>query len=423
MSVRTDNTGLAAPLAAPARVPAMDVLRGLALLGILLMNLEGMAGPPATMASGIDPSLHGLDRWVDAAIYVLVQGKFIALFSLLFGAGFAVMQARAEREGWALGPVWLRRCAGLLVIGLAHALLVWSGDILVTYALCGFALLAFGEVLGGLLAWIGVLLFLAPAGLSLAVGMAHPWLSGDPAWQQAVQAQTAHVQSLAAMQVQVYAHGGYLTAVAQRLRDFVQVLQALPLNGLQVFGLFLVGTWLHRVLARPADHRRALAWMRYGALPLGLAMMGLSVMLSPWLDPARTDPRLCLAAALASAAALPCCLGYIGWCMAGFAVRPTRLATWLAAAGRLALSNYLLQSLVCTWVFYGAGLGMFGMARRWQLPFAVGLFGMQLLASRWWARRGWPGPAEWLLRRLTYGAAGLRQAGWPARRADARKTP
>jgi uncharacterized protein len=412
VTVVADRVPLAAqPLKTAARVAAMDVLRGLALLGILLMNLEGFAGPPALMGTGIDPSLHGLDRWADAAIYVLVQGKFIALFSLLFGSGFAAMAGRAEREGWSLGKVWVRRCAGLLLIGLLHALLVWPGDILVSYALCGLVLLAFREILGGLLAWIGVGIFLIPAGVSLLAGWADLAMAGDATWQQALQEQAGHVAGLAAAQVQAYAHGTFTAASAQRLHDLGNTLTMLPMTGAQVFGLFLIGAWLGPVLARPQVHARALGWMRWGGLASGLALMLVSVAVAPWIAPGRADLRTCVAAALAAAASLPLCLGYVGWAMRGLATDGGGwIASSLAAAGRLALSNYLLQSLVCTGVFYGYGLGAFGLGRGWQVLFAFGLFAVQLLLSRWWLASGRLGPAEWLLRTITYACMPARHA-------------
>ena len=92
-------TGNLSPIAVTERIEAMDVLRGFALLGILLMNLEGFVGPVMAAASGVDPALTGADRIVDLLVYVLVQGKFYTLFSLLFGMGFAVMSQRAEQAG------------------------------------------------------------------------------------------------------------------------------------------------------------------------------------------------------------------------------------------------------------------------------------------------------------------------------------
>ena len=121
----------------------MDVLRGFALLGILLMNMEAFVGPLTESLTGVNPRFSGADRWVDAAIYVLVQGKFFTLFSLLFGMGFAVMLERANAAGSTGTRLYARRLLALLGIGLAHAILVWSGDILLTYAVLGFVLLLF----------------------------------------------------------------------------------------------------------------------------------------------------------------------------------------------------------------------------------------------------------------------------------------
>jgi uncharacterized membrane protein YeiB len=131
-----------APITATERMQVMDVLRGFALLGILLMNIEGMVGPLLQAGTGLDPSLAGADRWADAAIYLFVQGKFFTLFSLLFGMGFAVMAERARSRSQDFTSLYLRRSLMLLGIGIVHALLIWSGDILAAYALLSLLLLA-----------------------------------------------------------------------------------------------------------------------------------------------------------------------------------------------------------------------------------------------------------------------------------------
>ena len=139
----TSESQTLGPIEGTARIEAMDVLRGFALLGILLMNLEAFVGPLLGSVTGLDPRLTGADAWVDALIFIFVQGKFYTLFSLLFGMGFAVMMQRASASGRPFVGLYLRRTLVLLAIGLVHALLIWSGDILVTYALIAFVLLAF----------------------------------------------------------------------------------------------------------------------------------------------------------------------------------------------------------------------------------------------------------------------------------------
>jgi len=383
------------PIAPDERIATLDVLRGLALLGILLMNMEAFVGPMDLSTTGIDPHWRGVDRWADAFVYIFVQGKFFTLFSLLFGAGFAVMAQRAEVAGRDFSRFYLRRSLGLLGIGLAHALLLWSGDILVAYALLSFLLLAFREAPRGWLPAMGVLAWLAAAGLMLLLGAVVALMPAD-----AAAAQAAHAQAAIEAQRQAYGHGSYAQAVLQRLRDFGASLGALLVVGPQVLGMFLIGSWFARsgAIARPADHRRLFAWLRWGALPLGLALMLGSAWYQPWLAPGRFDLRSATAYVLASVAGLLMCLGYLAW-----GVRWSHALRWLAPAGRMALSNYLGQSLVCTLLFYGYGLGLFEqMGRAWQLLFAVALFAAQAALSRAWLRRFRFGPMEWLWRAITY---------------------
>src|SRR5690606_29239162 len=159
------------PIAPGERNLLLDALRGTALLGILLMNMEAFNGPVLASGTGVDPQLSGIDRAVDALVYFFVQGKFFTLFSLLFGMGFLVMSSRSGAAGWLFAGTFLRRMAVLLCIGLAHGLLVWSGDILVSYALLGVPLLLVRQAPPRWLAIPGVLVFLAGPGMILLFGL------------------------------------------------------------------------------------------------------------------------------------------------------------------------------------------------------------------------------------------------------------
>lgn len=383
------------PITTNERIATLDVLRGLALLGILLMNMEAFSGPLDLSFTGIDPHWQGVDRWADAFVYIFVQGKFFTLFSLLFGAGFAVMAQRAEVAGRDFTRFYLRRSLGLLGIGLVHALLVWSGDILVAYALLSFALLAFREAPRGWLPALGVASYLAAACLMLLLGAMMLLMPADAAESSVKTAQASiEAQRLA------YAQGSYLQAVAQRMRDVGTALGALIMVGPQILGMFLIGAWFVRsgAIAQPGTYPRLFAWLRWLALPLGLLVMLLSVWLLPYSAPGRFDLRSASAFALAAVAGLLMCLGYLAW-----GVRWSRALRWLAPAGRMALTNYLAQSVICTLVFYGYGLGWFGqMGRAWQLVFALVLFLLQVIISRWWLARFRFGPMEWIWRAITY---------------------
>lgn len=397
------------PIAPDERIATLDVLRGLALLGILLMNMEAFVGPLDLSTSGIDPHWQGVDRWADAFVYILVQGKFFTLFSLLFGAGFAVMAQRAEVAGRDFTRFYLRRSLGLLGIGLVHALLLWSGDILVVYALLSFLLLAFREAPRAWLPVMGVLAYLAAIGLMLLLG-ALMLLVPD----EVTAAQATHAQAAIEAQRQAYGHGTYGQAVLQRLRDFGASLGALLVVGPQVLGMFLIGSWFARsgAIAHPGAHQRLFTWLRRGALPLGLALMLVCTWYQPWLAPGRFDLRSAAVYGGSALAGLLMCLGYLAW-----GVRWSHALRWLAPAGRMALSNYLGQSLVCTLLFYGYGLGWFEqMGRAWQLLFAVALFAAQVALSRAWLRHFRFGPMEWLWRAITYWR-------WPPLRRDAAGAP
>mgnify|MGYP000856825128 CR=1 FL=1 len=391
-------------IAATERIAVLDILRGLALLGVLLMNIEAFVGPLDLATTGVEQHWHGADRVADALVYIFVQGKFYTLFSLLFGMGFALMAQRATQAGRAFFGLYLRRTLGLLVIGLAHALLVWSGDILVTYALLALLLLSTRKVATVTLPWLAAWVYLCAPGLTLLYGVAGELAQADPTaaaqWKAAMA--DAAQQALANVQAQraAFGSGTYLQATMQRWHDFRDAMTSLSINGPVIFGMFLLGSWFVRsgAIAAPERFPGLFATLRYGALTLGLGVMLASYALEPWIDPARGDLRVSGAFALSLIAGPLMTLGYVAWL--------ARLAphlAWLAPAGRMALSNYLLQSLVCTGIFYGYGLRYFEqMPRVWQLPFALALFALQVLMSRCWLHWFRFGPMEWLWRSVTY---------------------
>lgn len=390
------------PVTSGERIAVLDVLRGVALLGILLMNIEAFAGPLELAFTGIDTHWQGIDYWADAFVYVFVQGKFFTLFSLLFGAGFAVMAQRAEAAGRDFAPFYLRRSAGLLLIGLCHALLVWSGDILVLYALASLPLLACREAPRSWLPWMGATVYLGGVLLMLLVGamvsMATP---------QDLQKMLADAQQSIDQQRLVYGQGSWLQANGQRLHEFGVALGGMIISGPQVLGMFLLGSWFTSsgALAAPERFPRLYALLRWVALPLGLLLTLAGTYWKPYLQPGAYDLPTTAAMALVAIGAVPMCLGYLAWI-----VRWRVALRGLAAVGRMALTHYLLQSLLCTLLFYHYGLGAFEQVpRAWQLLLALALFAAQVAISHVWLRRFRFGPVEWLWRAMTY-----RQ--WPAMR-------
>lgn len=401
-----------APVGAPDRIQALDALRGFALLGILLMNIEAFVGPLMNSMTGLDPSLQGADRTMDAAIYLLVQGKFFPLFSMLFGMGFAVMLMRADAAGRPFLGLYLRRIGTLLVLGLAHAVLLWPGDILVTYALMGLLLgLCFrGTPQSRLPKW-GVALMLLPVGLTLLMGLLGSAMQAMPeearaGFEQAMAAQGAQIDAQVEAQRLAYGSGSYAEATAQRASDFLSMLGFIFIFGAFILGLFLVGAWFTRsgAIARPEQHARLFWRLRWVALPVGLAMVLVSYWMVPTMDFGRLDLTASTAQSLQMLGGAVMALAYLAWFVRG--LQSPVLGRWLgllAPAGRMALTNYLMQSLVCTSIFYGYGLGYFEqLPRAWQPLFVLTLFGLQVALSHWWLARFRFGPMEWLWRAATY---------------------
>ena len=384
------------PVRTSERIDMLDAIRGFALFGILLMNLEAFNGPIMQAMSGIDPTLHGLDRIADAFIYIFVQGKFWTLFSLLFGIGFAIMYDSAARSGGDFRRIYKRRLWALLAIGAAHGILVWEGDILFTYALAGFVLLwRMKSDTPPRLVRI-LMVYCAPlAMLALAGAMAGNHDDG------------ADIAKMMAEESRFQGHSPYLATLQWRAGYFLQSLGNLVILLPMAAAVFALGVRLHRLgWSRPAssadDGGGRAAIYCYLA---GLALMLASISISPDVSPVRIDAVFATVNILNMLAGLLMCLGmYFGlrwlWPRAWF---QTRLAL-LVPLGRMALSNYLGQSLICTLIFSGYGLGYFQqLPRAWHIPFAMAVIAAQAAFSTWWLSRFSMGPAEFLWRWLTYG--------------------
>jgi len=398
------TSSMTADFSASTRLLQLDALRGFALLGILMVNIGAFASAYFGLGVG-DPQFAGpLDRAVRWVVALLFETKFYLLFSFLFGYSFTLQMDSAERAGKPFVPRMQRRLLGLLLLGLAHAVLLYLGDILSTYALLGLVLLALrGRSDALLLRWARRLIALtALAWALLGVLLLMTSSSGfAPELQaQALAAQQAYLESPASV-------------VAQHLRELPSTLGLVWLvQGPCALAMFLLGRlaggrrWFEGEGWREGLRR----WTPWGrpALGLALGLLG-SLGYASVAAMALGDGWTLLALALDLLTAPFLTLSYVLGLMTLFQ-RPAggRLLAWLAPAGRMALSNYLLQSLVCALVFTAYGLGQMGqVAPLGGLLIALGLFASQLCLSRWWLARFAYGPVEWLLRALTL-------ASWPS---------
>ena len=395
-----------APIDAAQRIQALDVIRGFALLGIFLMNIEWFSRPLQEMGSGIDPAATGIDHAAAWAVHVLVAGKFWVLFSLLFGMGFAVMSSRGG-HGAQFRSRYVRRCLVLLAFGLLHALLLWPGDILHAYAVTGLLLLAFGEVSNRARLLLGIGLY---AGLASMIVVGGGLMSLVPPGEMpGFETMAVELESAAAAAREVYAHGSYFQVVFQRGRDFLTLgvqgaLMMIPM----ALGVFMLGAWLVRSgrMHDVASQRGWFARLALWTLPLGAVFVTLSMSVGESFDGMREMGPMLLAQGLMMLGSLPLALGYLSLLVLGLGLPGiSRVLGWLAPAGRMALTHYLLQSLVASSLFFGYGLGWWGqLGRGAHVLLALAVFALQVVASHWWLGRYRFGPMEWLWRWLTYGA-------------------
>ncbi|WP_246150494.1 DUF418 domain-containing protein [Streptomyces qinzhouensis] len=387
--IRTDRT---------ARSTEVDALRGFALLGILLVNALMMAGPYGFGAIGESGGSVG-DRTVTGLVQTLVAGKFYLMFSFLFGYSLTFQTAAAERDGARPVPRLLRRSLGLFVLGLLHAVLLFPGDILMTYALLGLILIAVRNCAAETARRAARIVYGVGGSLLLLVGLASLLLSETGAAE--LDAELAAESAALAADYRTDPAGVLAANIAQ-LPD--TLLAILPMGGL-VVAAFLTGLYGGRrdlltvpteALHRAKLRRRCLLWAAAG-LP-GSVFMALAFS-GPW------GPRwVVLGEAVGAVTAPALTFSYIcGALLLLGTTRGARLAALLAPAGRMALTNYLSQSLVLALVFTAYGLALYDrVPPAAVIAGAFTLYAGQLALSGWLMARYRYGPVERLLRTVTY---------------------
>jgi len=404
----------AVPTAPSERQPALDVLRGAALLGILLVNVGLMAGPRFVYdVFGQASDVTGLERVIGGLIGWLVAGKFISSFSILFGLGAAVIAARALARGRAPRRVLARRYGLLVLIGLAHTLLLFPGDVLFIYGLTGLVLLLFlrlGDRALGI--WTVSLIGVMTVGVT-ALLVGETVFAADGVDDAGF---TAEVLAAAAAGEAAYRAGDYGGVVVWNALQS-SVTQSEAILSLPWFlGLFLIGVLAYRrgYALDPAAHRDALVRIARRAIPVGLVLNVPFLVTGPLGTAlvAGDDPSLVLVAGVGVATMLGAPVLAVGYLAALAVIVVDRgaergLRRRLAALGRIALTGYLLQSMLAVAVFFGLRLygrtELLGETILGELAFVVGVWVVLLVLAPWWTARFRYGPFEWLWRWGTYG--------------------
>ena len=398
----------ARPTPGAERIYTLDVIRGFALLGIFIMNMPWFNTSFYAPTAGTERWTDWWDTWTQTATDVLFAGKFNSMFSMLFAVGFTIMLERLEaRDPQHAVAIYLRRLFWLFVFGAIHMCVFWGGDVLHIYALLGLALLALRRAPERVL-WT---LFVA--------GMLYPLVLGIWSFTTFTPERREHIVAMSqlweASNNAAYGHGSFLAALREHLREAV-FLYTEPFNlrpqlgfFVKVFCTMLLGLMLGRRRFFQRSHRylpqvRQVQWWSLGA---GLAT---GVVYGVW-HATTTDIVTPTPLRIIALLCFWLCRVLIMVFYVATIVRVAHSPGWrmwlapMAIAGRMPLTNYLLQTLFATMLFYGWGFGLWGRVGP-AIDLALALlifFAIQVPFSRWWLLRFEFGPMEWVWRRLTYG--------------------
>ena len=400
---------LAGSLPASERIPTLDIIRGFALLGILIMNMPGFSSSFFAEADGSHQWTAPLDQFAEAVRDMLFSGKFNSMFSLLFGIGFTIQYSRlAQRDPAHATRIYLRRLSVLALLGLLHGMVFWPGDVLHIYAVLGLLLVL-------------PLRHASPRTIVLLMALCavYPVVSGSLRLMIMTPEMTAmmvqEAQAMEASNRAIYPTGNFLQTAAENGHVF-RYLYGSPLN---VWGS--LGFWMQMsltmLLGLLAGHLRwpqripelmpQIRKWTWIALVVGLACGAAFTAIFEYNRTPGPSP-IKLIGGLCYWVSRPALMIFYVLVIVRLAQDPSwarRLAP-IAAAGRMPLTNYLMQTLICTSIFYGWGLGLWGsVGPAAGLALAVVIFfAIQVPWSVWWLGRNERGPMETLWARLTYGS-------------------
>jgi len=395
------------PVPVGERIATLDIVRGFALLGILIMNMPGFANSFFIEADGSHLWTEPWDQGAELVRDMLFSGKFNSMFSLLFGIGFTIQLGRLqEREPARAVRIYTRRLLALFAFGVLHLTLFWTGDVLHIYALLGFLLLLLRNVSNRtVVLLIGACLLYPAISGTLRLFVITP---------EMVKANVALQQAWEASNNAAYGHGSFVAAAAEHAREaLVFYTEPLFLWGTVGFYVlmtttmligFLIGRngWVRRIPELLPVIRRLQWW----ALGIGI----LCALVFGILGEMNRAPGPSPIKIVISIAYVVCRISLMMFYVLTI-VRLAQLPAWqrifapMAAAGRMPLTNYLMQTAIATTLFYGWGFGLWGKvgpAAQLALAFAI-FFAIQVPLSIWWLSRFDYGPMEWVWRYLTYG--------------------
>ncbi len=394
----------ARPIDKKHRIESLDILRGFALLGILIMNIQSFSMPEAAyinpMAYG---DMTGLNKWIWIFSHIFGDQKFMTIFSILFGAGVVLFSENAIAKRGKSAGLHYRRTFWLLVIGLVHAHFIWHGDILVVYALCALFVYLFRKMNPKKLLIIGLIFIAIHTLLYSFIGLSMSY------WPQEAIEETNHSWFPAVEDIQSEFDaftGTYMQQLVKRssIALFLETSIFLMIFLWRAGGLMLVGMALFKWGILSAERSNKfyrnsfiISWL------IGLPVVIYGIVANyqhQW----SLEYSMFLGSQFNYWGSLLVSFGFISLIMLMVKADGFRwIKDRLAAVGQMALTNYLMQSIICVFIFYGIGFGLIGQVERiWQIIIVFTIWILQILWSRPWLNHYLFGPVEWLWRSLTY---------------------
>jgi len=367
----------------------IDVLRGISIFGILMVNMLSFHSPILY----VDPLEFAQTKW-DVKTYQMIdiffQASFYPLFSFLFGYSLFLMKRSVDRKGLPFLSIATRRFVFLLIIGIVHAFFIWHGDILINYSILAFLLLAMIQLLGRTLLKIGLSLLLIPNILiTLLLFTAEETLpTGE--YDRGFRHKAEEVS-------EIYKNGSYWEVTIQRFQDwtFVNNVDNILYFIISIFPMFILGAAFYQLSTFDPKYRSQ--WKK-GIFILGA--IGVVIKSSPYI----LGHRLAIEYAQDMIGGPILSLFYIFsiyYLCSQFPL--SKIWTYFQKVGKMSMTNYLFQSIVLTFIFYGYGLGFYGEVSIFQgTILAILIFSIQLLMSHRWLQKFEIGPVEWLWRGITY---------------------
>lgn len=402
---RQNRAESAGPVTARERIVSLDLLRGVALLGILPMNIQAFS---MISAAYLNPTVygdfHGANYWVWYFCHLLADEKFMTIFSMLFGAGIFLMTSHVEAAGRKPAGLHYRRMGWLVLFGLMHSYLLWFGDILVCYGLCGMVAYGYRKMSPRKLIAYG-LVFIAVASILFV------WMAWSLPTMPAAKSEFLRegiwepTPTMKAHELAAY-RSGWLGEMGQRANDSLtgEVSGFIFLAFWRVEGCMLIGMALFKLGVFSAQRAAKLYW---GFIAAAVLIGFPAILYGVHHDiAAGWDFRQAffIGSQFNYWASMLVSLGWVGATMLVFQSATLRRFTRpVAAVGRMAFSNYIFDTVVCTTIFYGFGFGMFGkVSRVTQIEIVLAIWTAQLILSSIWMQYFQFGPLEWLWRSLTY---------------------